>query len=85
VDQLVKPPEAGKKPAAAPEPGLDAAGLGRRRGRGWIYAILLLVAAIAAVAAYQWYAATRRRSTSPRAGHARRPDVEVSATGTCSR
>ncbi|HMM64828.1 MAG: efflux RND transporter periplasmic adaptor subunit [Mesorhizobium sp.] len=83
MDQLVKPPEAGKKPAAAPEPGLDAAGLGRRRGRGWIYAILLLVAAIAAVAAYQWYAATPPKidfTTVP----ATRADltVEVSATGT---
>lgn len=83
MDQLVKPPEAAKKPDAAPAFDLDAAGLGRRRGRGWLYAMLSLVVLIAAFAVYQWQAAAPPKidfTTVPAA----RADltVEVSATGT---
>ncbi|CAM5427221.1 HlyD family secretion protein [Aquamicrobium terrae] len=83
MDQLVKPPGAESEAAAGQAPGLDASGLGRRRGRGWLYAILLLVAAIAGIGAYQWYAATPPAITFTTVPASRADlTVEVSATGT---
>ncbi len=83
MDQLVKSPKAQSQPAVDPASGLDASSFGARPRRGWIYAILFLVAAIAAIAAYQWYATSPAKidyTTVP----ASRADltVEVSATGT---
>lgn len=83
MDQLVKPPEAESQSAAEQALGLDQAGLGSSRRRGWLYTLLVAIAVLAGLAAYQWYTASPARVEYV-AEPAAPADltVEVSATGT---
>lgn len=83
MDQIVNPPKAESDTSIEAALGLDRNGVKRNRRRGWLYAVLTLAVAIAAIAGYQWYA-----SAPPRIEYITVPatvanfTVEVSATGT---
>lgn len=81
MDQIVNPPKAESDSTIEVALGLDHKG--RKRQRGWLYAVLVLAAMIAGVAGYQWYAASPARIdyTTISASIADLT-VEVSATGT---
>jgi len=83
VDQIVNPPKAESDSTTEAALGLDRKGLNRKGRRGWLYAVLTLAVMIAAIAGYQWYAASPARidyTTVP--ASAADLTVEVSATGT---
>ena len=83
MDQIVNPPKAESDSTIEAALGLDRKGLNRKRRRGWLYAVLTLAVMIAAIAGYQWYAASPARidyTTVP--ATAADLTIEVSATGT---
>ena len=82
MDQTVNPSGTETTPAIERALGLQNGGIKRRRGRGWLYALALVVVAAVAVGIYQWYASGTVRidyTTVPAA----KADltVQVSATG----
>ncbi|MFK0687425.1 efflux RND transporter periplasmic adaptor subunit [Mesorhizobium sp. IMUNJ 23033] len=83
MDQLVNPPKAESDSAIETALGLDRGGLRKKRRRGWLYALLALIAVAAGVGGYQWYAAAPAKidyTTVPAA--IADLTVAVSATGT---
>lgn len=83
MDQLVNPPKAESDSAIETALGLDRGGLRKTRRRGWLYALLALVAIAAGIGLYQWYAAAPAKidyTTVPAA--IADLTVAVSATGT---
>ena len=83
MDQIVNPSETESTPAIEKALGLEKGGAKRRRGRGWLYGLALLVLAAAAIGAYQLYgnSAVRIDYTTVPAAKADLT-VQVSATGT---
>lgn len=83
MDQKVNPPQAQSAEALQAALGLDSLGRGRKRRRGWLYALGLLVLLAAAFAAYHWHgsSATRIDYTIQPAARADLT-MQVSATGT---
>ncbi|TIX48782.1 MAG: biotin/lipoyl-binding protein, partial [Mesorhizobium sp.] len=83
MDQVVNPPKTESDSAIETALGLDRNGLRRTRRRGWLYALLALIAVAAAGAFYQWYAGSQAKidyTTVPAA--VADLTVQVSATGT---
>ncbi len=83
MDQLVNPPKAELDSAIETALGLDRGGLRKTRRRGWLYALLALVAIAAGIGLYQWYAGAPAKidyTTVPAA--VADLTVAVSATGT---
>ena len=83
MDQLVNPPKTESDSAIETALGLDRNGLRRTRRRGWLYALLALIAVAAAGAFYQWYAGSPAKidyTTVPAA--VADLTIQVSATGT---
>jgi len=83
LDQLVNPPKAESDSAIETALGLDRGGLRKTRRRGWLYALLALVAIAAGIGLYQWYAGAPAKidyTTVPAA--VADLTVAVSATGT---
>ncbi|ANT52432.1 efflux RND transporter periplasmic adaptor subunit [Mesorhizobium amorphae] len=83
MDQLVNPPKAESDSAIETALGLDRGGLRKKRRRGWLYALLALVAIAAGIGLYQWYAGAPAKidyTTVPAA--VADLTVVVSATGT---
>ena len=83
MDQLVNPPKAESDSAIETALGLDRGGLRKKRRRGWLYALLALIAVAAGIGGYQWYAGAPAKidyTTVPAA--IADLTVAVSATGT---
>ncbi|MGX8013280.1 efflux RND transporter periplasmic adaptor subunit [Mesorhizobium sp. ORM8.1] len=83
MDQIVNPPKTESETSIETALGLDRKGVGRRRRRGWLYALLAVAVVAVGVGVYQWYAAAPPRveyTTVPAA--VADLTVEVSATGT---
>lgn len=83
MDQIVKRPQPADTATIEQALALDARGMRRRSGRGWLWTVLLLVIAAAGAGGYFWYA----QSPTP-VSYATVPAergnlvVEVTATGT---
>lgn len=83
MDQIVNLPKTESTSDIETALGLDHLGLKKKRHRGWLYGLLVLVVIAASLAGYQWYAASPARidyTTAPAA--VADLTVEVSATGT---
>ncbi|MER8429997.1 efflux RND transporter periplasmic adaptor subunit [Mesorhizobium caraganae] len=83
MDQLVNLPKTESDSAIEAALGLDRNGVRKKRRRGWLYALLALIAIAGGLAGYQWYAGSPAKidyTTTP----ATIADltVAVSATGT---
>lgn len=83
MDQLVNLPKTESDSAIEAALGLDQSGVRKTRRRGWLYALLALIALAAGLAGYQWFAGSPAKidyTTTP----ATIADltVAVSATGT---
>ncbi|MER9915874.1 MULTISPECIES: efflux RND transporter periplasmic adaptor subunit [unclassified Mesorhizobium] len=83
MDQLVNLPKTESDSAIEAALGLDQSGVRKTRRRGWLYALLALIAVAGGLAGYQWYAGSPAKidyTTTP----ATIADltVAVSATGT---
>ncbi len=83
MDQLVNLPKTESDSAIEAALGLDQSGVRKKRRRGWLYALLVLIPVAGALAGYQWYAGSPAKidyTTTP----ATIADltVAVSATGT---
>ncbi|MBA1139151.1 efflux RND transporter periplasmic adaptor subunit [Mesorhizobium neociceri] len=83
MDQLVNLPKTESDSAIEAALGLDQNGVRKKRRRGWLYALLALIAVASGLAGYQWYAGSPAKidyTTTP----ATIADltVAVSATGT---
>ena len=83
MDQLVNLPKTESDSAIEAALGLDQNGVRKKRRRGWLYALLALIAVAGGLAGYQWYAGSPAKidyTTTP----ATIADltVAVSATGT---
>ncbi|RJT41872.1 efflux RND transporter periplasmic adaptor subunit [Mesorhizobium waimense] len=83
MDQLVNPPKAESDSAIETALGLDRGGVRKKRRRGWLYALLALIAIAVSIGGYQWYAGAPANidyTTVPAA--IADLTVAVSATGT---
>lgn len=83
MDQLVNLPKTESDSAIEAALGLDQNGVRKKRRRGWLYALLALIAVAGSLAAYQWYAGSPAKidyTTTP--ATVADLTVAVSATGT---
>ena len=83
MDQLVNLPKTESDSAIEAALGLDQGGVRKKRRRGWLYALLVLIAIAAGLAGYQWYAGSPAKidyTTTP--ATVADLTVAVSATGT---